>query len=371
MNTNRLKFKVDDLVNEMLDHLPVDIWESKTTMFLDPSMGGGQFVKEIERRLREAGHSNKNISQRVFGWEVNTMRIGFAIKKHNLIGTYEVGGLETVLSKKFDVIVGNPPFQSVTDESKRKKHWVTFADFSMDAASIVALVTPSAWRLNNTKYFKDIGSKIKEHLVAYADANEHFNVGENIGYWIWNKNNNNPVEVIDTNPFSSIYQKMLREGDKWHFRDFQKPTSDIDGITFPNEKNDEFNVPMYWTAKQTRYARPKDAKYGGWKVIVNNSGHYYDKSNPDKYSTVDNEKLVGLGAWGIKVPSEEAGNNVLSWVRSKLYIAVVTNMKTGGFNNPFVELKNLGHDKKWTDEEIYEHFNLTQEEINLIEKTVK
>ena len=164
---------------------------------------------------------------------------------------------------------------------------------------------------------------------------------------------------------------MLREGDKWHFRDFQKPTSDIDGITFPNEKNDEFNVPMYWTAKQTRYARPKDAKYGGWKVIVNNSGHYYDKSNPDKYSTVDNEKLVGLGAWGIKVPSEEAGNNVLSWVRSKLYIAVVTNMKTGGFNNPFVELKNLGHDKKWTDEEIYEHFNLTQEEINLIEKTVK
>jgi hypothetical protein len=80
---------------------------------------------------------------------------------------------------------------------------------------------------------------------------------------------------------------------------------------------------------------------------------------------------VGLGAWGIKVDTEQQGKNVLTWVRSKLYRVVVQQMKTGGFNNPFIELENLGNAKDWTDEEIYQYFKLTQEEIDYIETNVK
>ena len=46
-------------------------------------------------------------------------------------------------------------------------------------------------------------------------------------------------------------------------------------------------------------------------------------------------------------------------------------MKTGGFNGPFIEMQNLGKEKIWTDQELYAHFNLTEEEINYIESQVK
>lgn len=272
---------------------------------------------------------------------------------------------------KFDVIIGNPPFQSTEDGSKRKKMWVQFAEKAINMSEYVVFVTPTAWQKSNSKYFKDIAGKIKPKLVAYGDANKHFNVGEDIGYWIRDNNTTSPVTLVDTNPCSPIYNKMLRSGDRWHYRDFQQPHSDIDKKIFPSSPDGNFNVPIYWTAKQIRYCRPKDVKYTGWKVIVNNSGHFYLDSDPDKYSRVDNSMAVGLGAWGIKVNSESEGKNVLSWVRSKLYRTVVAQMKTGGFNNPFIEMEHLGASKVWTDQEIYKHFKLTQEEIDYIENAVK
>jgi hypothetical protein len=54
-----------------------------------------------------------------------------------------------------------------------------------------------------------------------------------------------------------------------------------------------------------------------------------------------------------------------------LYRVVVAKMKTGGFNNPFIELESLGCDQTWTDEAIYRHFGLTQEEIDYVEANVK
>lgn len=371
----RINADIKVLVNEILDQLPKSVWTSNSTTFLDPAIGGGQFVSEIERRLLAAGHSKANIANRVFGYESGLPSIHAAIGRHGLVGKYsakshdEFFNLDT--SMKFDVVVGNPPYQSTEDGSKRKKMWVSFATKSIDMSPIVAMVTPTAWQKTNSKYFTEISDKIKKYLTCYDSTDQYFNVGESTGYWVVNKNSTNIVQVIDTNPCTPIYNKMLRKGNRWHYRDFQQPTSDIDKKVFPSKPARDFTVPIYWTAKQVRYCRPKDVKYSGWKVIVNNSGHFYLDSDPDKYSRVDNNMAVGLGAWGIKVPNKKAGENVLTWVRSKLYRVVVTKMKTGGFNNPFIELQSLGYDKNWTDAEIYKHFKLTKEEIEYIENNAK
>lgn len=109
----RLKFDIAKLVDEILDQLPSEVWSSSTSTFLDPAIAGGQFVRAIEQRLRKAGHSNKNIASRVYGYESNRMRINFAVNKYDLVGTYlNKDFLEENNVMKFDVIVGNPPFNS-------------------------------------------------------------------------------------------------------------------------------------------------------------------------------------------------------------------------------------------------------------------
>jgi type I restriction-modification system DNA methylase subunit len=105
----------------MLDQLPQDVWTNKTTTFFDPAIAGGQFVREIERRLLETGHSKKNVANRVFGCEEYEHQVQYALNKHKLLGNYTVTNfLEQDFNMKFDVIVGNPPYQSGNGESGGK-----------------------------------------------------------------------------------------------------------------------------------------------------------------------------------------------------------------------------------------------------------
>jgi hypothetical protein len=120
----RIKFQIEPLVNEILDQLPAEVWSSKTTTFFDPAMGGGQFVREIERRLREAGHTDVNISGRVYGCESSLLSVKYAVNKYKLAGTYSVGDFlaQDFGDMKFDVIVGNPPYNSNDTSRENTQH---------------------------------------------------------------------------------------------------------------------------------------------------------------------------------------------------------------------------------------------------------
>jgi len=116
---SRIKFEIKDLVNDILDQLPKTVWLSSTTTFLDPAIGGGQFVREIERRLRASGHDDANIKGRVYGFESSYLNLKYAqspLNKYRLVGQYTRMPYEQFLqldnTMKFDVIVGNPPFNS-------------------------------------------------------------------------------------------------------------------------------------------------------------------------------------------------------------------------------------------------------------------
>ena len=85
---SRIKFKIDLLVEEILDGCPESLWISSTTKFFDPAIGGGQFVAAIEQRLRRHDHNDANIRSRVFGFEESELHIRYAVNKHNLVGQY-------------------------------------------------------------------------------------------------------------------------------------------------------------------------------------------------------------------------------------------------------------------------------------------
>jgi hypothetical protein len=135
----RYKFKFNALVEEMLDKLPQEVFTSKTTTFCDPAMGGAQFIKAVIARLRKAGHSDKNIASRVFGYEEEESLIAAAINRHKLIGTFEVRTVETLPDMKFDVIVGNPPYGNL------HLKFLTFSVTHLNSNGTSITIQPVRW----------------------------------------------------------------------------------------------------------------------------------------------------------------------------------------------------------------------------------
>ena len=147
---SRIKFEIEPLVEEMLDQLPETIWTSDTTTFFDPAIGGGQFVRAIERRLRSYGHPDNNIRKRVFGFEESQLHIRFAVNKHKLVGQYARKPYDKFLemdnSMKFDVVVGNPPYQSEKDNSDQL--WPLFTEKVINLTNesgYVGFIIPDTW----------------------------------------------------------------------------------------------------------------------------------------------------------------------------------------------------------------------------------
>jgi hypothetical protein len=198
----RLKFDIESLVTEMLGGLPTSVWESNTTTFLDPAMGGGQFVKLIEETLRVYGHSTKNIKSRVFGLESSQMRVNYAVNKHELVGTYtSTDFLSWETDMKFDVVLGNPPYQKKRGDSDATiAIWDKFvfkAFNHLKDGGYLALIHPSGWR-NASGRFSEVHdlllSKQMEYLEIHSVKDGIKTFGASTRYdWYIVKNNDSKI----------------------------------------------------------------------------------------------------------------------------------------------------------------------------------
>lgn len=206
---SRLKFNLECLANEMLDQVDKTIFERDDTTFLDPACGGGQFVKAVEDRLRQYGHSDENIANRVHGAVENILDVGF-IKK-------TTGTVANVASKdprdmkmKFDLVIGNPPF---TLQTSRKDGHVTnksgvkeFLLKSMELGDEIVMISPchfsAPYKRSESRWieFRETLNKFGVEEMTTFDQKEHFpNVSfENAGIVHLRKGASNTVEDFDS-----------------------------------------------------------------------------------------------------------------------------------------------------------------------------
>jgi hypothetical protein len=111
--------------------------------------------------------------------------------------------------------------------------------------------------------------------------------------------------------------------------------------------------------------------FGQWKVIINNVGDWTSLGNSKIV-----EPNIGTSYSTICFPvSNRSEAVVLQWYLTecalvKFIVRVVKNntpnSKTVCSNIPLIDLS-----KQWTDEELYDHFNLTTDERALIKATIK
>ena len=297
---------------------------------------------------------------------------------------------------KFDVVLGNPPYQE-KNKTLQNRLWMQFVDKAFEVVSdsgYVAFVTPSNWATTPTLYDKWFVSK-NPIVINIHECGKHFlGIGITFSYYIvqnspptndlvafttekYSFNAQLPAMAIGTDPSPitvSIYNKVLqntqdkikskksnahysyRAGGK--ISDTETPVFKYKVLSSPgsSKKAESWLWGNHVALDQTG-PRVVTALYPGWwKTMIVTTD----------LQTTDN--FVHFYANTI-----EQAQTLKEVLLSKLYLFLVFSLNsTRGIKAWTIrQLPAVDLSRSWTDEELYNHFGLTPDEIKLIEETVK
>jgi hypothetical protein len=353
----------------MLDQLPDSVWSSNTSTFLDPAIGGGQFVCAIEQRLRSLGYSDANIHSRVFGFEESNLHIRFAVNKYNLVGQYIQKPYEKFLeldnTMKFDVVVGNPPFNNAKKNkdtadgnggtggnSRLYKH---FRAKSLDCL-----------KPNGTLAFVSLKNIVKD-LVVDGNQVDVINLMTDKDYW--NGNNFNTLYFIERNIVKTteptwqggIAAKMFGVSE-WGYNEFNR-TEDRKGT---GKINAVINVPKVSNNFTIETALVKTALAPAPRFA-------FTLLESSKSYTVTNLAFCGSMCGCVTLKTMAEANALKMFIeKNKGLRFFFTAMKLKGFAKDILRYtKKIDLSQIKTGEEYPIEWGLTQEEIDYVEANVK
>jgi hypothetical protein len=414
-----------DLVNEMLDKLPGTVWTKSNLTWFDPAAGMGNFPIAIYLRLMESlkkefpeekDRKRHIIEKMLYMSELNKKNVYiikeiFDINNEYKLNLYEGDTLnldtfKTFNLKTFDIIIGNPPYQQTDDKGVSKgggnnlytKFIYQAYDLLKNEGYLVFINPPTffgAGRSNNKDDMnirKDVFNNCNILHINLEECSKYFpNVGSLFIYYIMQKNNvaNEKLEVLcrynKTNYKSIIDQKILNDMNYIPYllnntsinickkiKDTENKLKIFNQMTFDKRrpymsvnKTDEFKYPIQATGVQVVYSS-KQCKYQyDKKILMSRSGYlrpFYD----------DGITGVGSDCFCYVVKDKKEADYVINLIKSKLYTFYININKWSGFHHltvlqdlPYIEIKDI------TDEKIYKYFNLTEDEINLIENIIE
>jgi hypothetical protein len=162
-------FTPESLVQEMLDKIPVEVWENPNSLFLDPCMGRGIFLIEIVNKLVYIyGYTEQDAQSRVYGYDTNIKYVG-PLRRRGFANVQNKDFLNEEFNMKFDVIIGNPPYQEKVGNKKTEPLWNKFVKKSFEVSKdggYVSLIHPTGWRDIEGK-FKNIQEILKSKKIHY------------------------------------------------------------------------------------------------------------------------------------------------------------------------------------------------------------
>ena len=311
--------------------------------------------------------------------------------------------LKRMLSKvEFDVIIGNPPYESATADGRKDQANNLWSKFTKKAFEIVkkdgvvAFVTPTSWLSpaadigkgkNGIRFIRDYFQKLS---VVYMNINEcakHFSVGSTFSYFVVKNTETTAfkteiltdetsytIDLRDIEYFPktmnklaiSISKKTLEHSVKFGFIGNNLPECRIE---FVREKTDEYDVPAYHTSAKGGtywYAKEHISTSSRKKVVVSISGEF----NP-VYDNIGELNFTNM-CKAYYLNSNDNMESIKSFLGSKLIKFLMKQNKYTGWVAPIInDLPIIDKTKLWVDEELYTHFNLTQEEIDYIEANVE
>jgi site-specific DNA-methyltransferase (adenine-specific) len=318
---------------------------------------------------------------------------GRMILESNIFVYNNVITKEDVGDMKFDVVVGNPPYQAEI-KTLQNRLWMQFVDAAFTIIKhdgYLAFVTPLNWAIDDklyarwfadhqpiainmnecSRHFPGIGITFSYYVIRNS---EHTN--EDVQFITPTETFNSPLPpcTIGTNPrAASVYTKVLGGSPTLRASAPQTHYSYRKAGKVVDERTDGYPYKVMLSPASSK----KDAQWVWGRTICNKQtgprvvGYTYPGSWKDMVVTSDLQTTHGF--IHIQADSMSEAENLKTLLTSKLYMFMVLtrnsirNIKVGTVRDlPLLDLT-----RSWTDEELYAHFNLTEEEIALIEDTIK
>ena len=316
-----------------------------------------------------------NIMQEIFDHDLNIYNEDF---------------LEINMIENFDLIVANPPYAKLLPNGKRasKNHNLIglFIKKSLEILKpngLLLYITPDNWMsyahrntlicgLTNLqivylnihiakKYFKKVGSSFTWYLIENTPSYKPINIEG-----IWNRKIYKDVVDSEERKYIPLYynktiQSILHKTiDNNNIPKFDvKTSSDLHKYTkknlISNTEDDIYKYKLIHTPKQIVWSsRPHKFQYG-FKVFISTTSYYG--------TFVDNCGMTQSIAF-IMCKDETEAKNISCVLNHPMYKFINNICRYGNFNNIRI-LQKFPYCDNY--EEVYDKFNLTQDEIKFIE----
>ena len=471
-------FTPPELANKMLDLLPQEIWRDPNATFLDPACKSGVFLREIAKRLIE-GLENEypDLDERlehiykkqIFGIAITELtsllsrRSLYCSKypnsKYSVVRFDDVEGNidykrmmhtwkdercvycgatqkeydrdssleqyayefihlddpEEVFHMKFDVIIGNPPYQ-LRDGGNNASAIPIYQKFVEQAKKLnprfLVMITPSRWFSGGRGldlYRKDmLNDRHIRRLVDYEDANECFpgvDMSGGVSYFLWERNycgdctvvnmkngeaneqtrdlsrydilirSNQAVPIVDkvtarTGKFLSAYVSSQKP---FGLRTFTQPTGKGDlTLRWRNGKGpierSAITAGQEWVDK--------------WKVIVSRVVYEHAGGTDAQGMRRVLSILEVLGPKEVCTETylvvktfntETEARNCLAYLALKFPRFLISQVASAQMVNKksFMFVPDLDFTRSWTDADLYDEFGLDEHETAYIESHIK
>lgn len=485
-------FTPPEIANQMLDLLPEELWHDPEATFLDPATKTGVFLREIAKRLL-GGLADQipDLQERIdhifhkqlFGIAITELtslmarrslycskypngpysvsafpdasgNIFYRETQHRWVNgrcafcgasqeIYDRGpGLETyayafihalrpeeIFKMKFDVIIGNPPYQ-LSDGGHGASAMPIYNKFVEQARKLnprfLSMVIPSRWfiggrGLDNFRkvMLNDNRIRIIHDYLRSSDCFPSVEIKGGICYFLWDRDNRGDCQVFTHKSNSEIVEStrpLLEKGMDTFIRNpeqisiafkvkqFAEPSfiqlvsaNDPFGFDVREENSYRRIKPVFelkpfnqsailyyygWQKKgkgyvDYKYVRKGKEFIGKWKVFISRAygaGEDYphqiiNKPFVGEPNSVCTETYTMIGPF----ENEEIAKNVISYINTRFFRFFVMLLKSTQSAAQkvysFVPMQDFS--KPWTDEELYAKYGLTAEEIAFIESMIR
>lgn len=400
------------LVNEMLDKLPKEVWTNKKLKWFDPAAGMGNFPIAVYLRLMkslkdEISNDNERkkyiIENMLYMSELNKKNCFiieqiFNIDKKYKLNLHNGDTLKMDTKKifdveKFDIVMGNPPYQPDSNGKKGGKSlWTLFVHFAMKQLKkngYLVFVHPALWRKPENE-MRNIFFKYQIiYLSIHSDAEGYkiFGATTRYDWYVMQKNNTSKKTIVEfednkicdvmindnlkfiPNFGWSIWNKVLNKHAKIGGLNAQCDSMCHTSRDYvASKKTDEYKYELINSISESKgttykYSKKPHPKQEYKKVIFSNGRKIVPIYDDGKYGTTQ-------GGIYICVENDDDGKRLVNYLKSNLVKYLVRSTKWSNFETIkqiFWNITNpIGIKDVINQETINKYFEFDDEEIKVI-----